>query len=79
MRSLGVSLEALGELHGVTKGQVSKRLRGARAAPTGGKDATICDMSCLRGGFFGGQGRRLVLRFDVSAAGQTSEERSLRE
>ena len=35
MRSLGVSLEALGELHGVTKGQVSKRLRGAPPAPTG--------------------------------------------
>ena len=34
-RSLGVSLEAIGKLHGITKGQVSRRLSGARPKNNG--------------------------------------------
>ena len=35
LRSLGVSQEAIGELHGITKGQVSRRLAGAHEKPQG--------------------------------------------
>ena len=38
LRSLGVSQEAIGELHGISQQQVSKRLRGLEGTP-GGRDA----------------------------------------
>ena len=47
LRSLGVSQEAIGELHGLTQGQVSKRLRGHESARRGdGMHISVTCRSC---------------------------------
>ena len=52
LRSLGVSQEAIGELHGISKRQASRRLRGQRRPPEGdGMHISVTCRSC--GGPFG--------------------------
>ena len=47
LRSLGVSLAAIGELHGISKSQVSKRLRGAEGNTKGdGMQLSVTCRSC---------------------------------
>ena len=64
-------MKAAGAHHGITKGQVSRRLRGATPPPNPYRmQLTVTCFSCGRGD----QGKGKVLRLHVSPASETSEE-----